>query len=359
MASLPPIISLYIAGISPFINFIMIGVAWSASLIPLLIMLFYFSTPALRLQPIFIMNVLSVAVGIALGFEISATSIKGIRHPDEPSDTNTVIAAISSALLLTVFIDVILAFRLYVVLPRRTTSKSLLCIVFVPLAIFKVARLTNDILFIIKFASVLREGNPALSLMGFEHVNPYHKIEWCLLVADNCYASAFFLWKIGTGSWTARSSGIVSHAKDALTRLFYLGAAGFVLPCMLSVGQLIFAFRGSGGYDGIYIFLTNVYVEIICSLVATLWAAQSRFSDRYAPQQSDGNRISSFKVKSHQSDITNVEATNATIHRNSLEDDIVETNGDIDPHRAEEMSKDNEKVVLNNTGGNKWELNIV
>lgn len=115
--------------------------------------------------------------------------IKGIRHPEEPYDENAVIAAIASALLLPVFIDVILAFRLYVVLPRRTTSNFILCIVFVPLAVFKVARLTNDVLFIIKFASVLRKGGPATGLMGFEHVNPYHKIEWCLLVADNWCAS--------------------------------------------------------------------------------------------------------------------------------------------------------------------------
>lgn len=37
-------------------------------------------------------------------------------------------------------------------------------------------------------------------------------------------------------------------AKDTLTQLFYLGAASFVLPCMLGIGQLVFAFRGSGGY---------------------------------------------------------------------------------------------------------------
>ncbi|KDQ27296.1 hypothetical protein PLEOSDRAFT_1025586, partial [Pleurotus ostreatus PC15] len=145
-------ISLYIAGISPFINFIMIGVAWSASLIPLLIMLFYFSTPALRLQPIFIMNVLSVAVGIALGFEISATSINVILHPETASDTSGSIAVLACAITLPVFIDIILAFRLYVVLPRHSTSKTMLCIVFIPLALFKIARLINIGIFLKKLS---------------------------------------------------------------------------------------------------------------------------------------------------------------------------------------------------------------
>ncbi|KAF9491459.1 hypothetical protein BDN71DRAFT_1398326 [Pleurotus eryngii] len=189
VASLPPIICLYIVGISPFVNFIMIGIAWSAALVPLLVMLFYFSTPSPRRQPIFIMNAVSVAMRIALSFDIATISIKGIRHPEEPYDENAVIAAIASALLLPVFIDVILAFRLYIVLPRRTTSNLIVCIVFAPHAIFKVARLMNDVLSIIKFASVLRKGGPATGLMGFEHGNPNHKIEWCFLVSDNRCAS--------------------------------------------------------------------------------------------------------------------------------------------------------------------------
>ncbi|KAL4260993.1 hypothetical protein AB1N83_009027 [Pleurotus pulmonarius] len=357
MASLPPILSLYIAGISPFINFIMIGIAWSAALVPLLVMLFYFSTLSLRRQPIFIMNAVSVAMGIALGFDIAAISIKGIRHPEDPYDENAVIAAIASALLLPVFIDVILAFRLYIVLPRRTTSNLILRIVFAPLAVFKVARLTNDVLFIIKFASVLRKGGPATGLMGFEHVNPYHKIEWCLLVADNCYASAFFLWKIGMGSGAARSSGMVSRAKDTLTQLFYLGAASFVLPCMLGIGQLVFAFRGSGGYVAIYIFLTNVYVEIVCSLVATLWAAHSRWSERHAPQQSEASRLS-FRVKSQHSGTTSMEARSATANQSqsSAAEVIVGGDAELGVLRAGSASRDGEKVGLHSIEDEKREF---
>ncbi|KAF4580574.1 hypothetical protein EYR38_003173 [Pleurotus pulmonarius] len=334
----------------------MIGTAGSASLVPLLVVLFYLSTPSLRRQPIFIMNLLSVATGVAYGFVLA---INVIRHPEQPFDTNAVIFVIAGALVLPLFIDVILAFRLYVVLPRRTTSILMLCVVFVPLAVFKVARLTNDVLFMIKFANILYKGGPATNLSAFEHVNPYHKIEWCLLVVDNCYASAFFLWRIGMGSRAVKSSGIVSHAKDTLTRLFYLGAASFVLPCMLGVGQLIFAFRGSGGYDGIYIFLVNVYVEIICSLVATLWAAQSRLSDQHIPKQSEASRISSFKVKSHLTNITNVETRNAVASQNASEDSIEESNSDIDTHRAKQILKDHEKDGLSSRSGNKWELNAI
>ncbi len=76
--------------------------------------------------------------------------------------------------------------RLSVVLPRRTTPTVVLCIVFIPLALFKVGRVINIAIFISKFAPVIRTSNTATVLSsGFDHFNPHHKIEWSLLVVDN------------------------------------------------------------------------------------------------------------------------------------------------------------------------------
>ncbi|KAF7427832.1 hypothetical protein PC9H_007048 [Pleurotus ostreatus] len=298
MASLPPFLSQYIEGIHPCLNFIVIGAAWSASLVPLLIMLLYFSTPALRRRPIFLMNLFSVSVGIAFNVGLAAYNINVILHPETASDTSRSIAVLACAITLPVFIDIILAFRLYVVLPRHSTSKTMLCIVFIPLALFKIARLINIGIFLKKLSVLLRSNDPAASLgSGFEHFNPNHKIEWSLLVLDNCYASLFFLWKLGMGRRSAKSSGIVSSAKDTLKRLFYLAAASFVFPCVLGIGQLVFAFQGKGSYAS-YIFFTNVNVEIVCSLLATLWCAQSRWAEQHALHQPETSRISSFKAKS-------------------------------------------------------------
>lgn len=75
MASSPPILALYIEAIHPSLTFIVIGVAWSASLTPLLIMLLYLSTPALRRQLIFLMNLFSVTVGIAFNFGLAVYNV--------------------------------------------------------------------------------------------------------------------------------------------------------------------------------------------------------------------------------------------------------------------------------------------
>ncbi|KAF4599074.1 hypothetical protein EYR40_006163 [Pleurotus pulmonarius] len=284
MSSLPPFLVQFIEGIHPCLNFIAIGTAWSGCLIPLLVMLLYFSTPALRRQPIFLMNFFSVAVGIGFNLGLAVYNINVILHPEKAGDTSGSIAVLACAITLPVFIDIILAFRLYVVLPRSSTSKRMLCVVFVPLALFKIARLINIGLFMKKLSILLRSNDPSASLgSGFERFNPNHKIEWFLLVLDNCYASGIFLWKLGMGSRSAKSSGIVSSAKDTLKRLFYLATASFVFPCILGIGQLVFAFEGKGAYAS-YIFFTNVNVEI------------------NALHRPETTRISSFKAKSRGSE---------------------------------------------------------
>ncbi|KAF4599071.1 hypothetical protein EYR40_006160 [Pleurotus pulmonarius] len=142
-------------------------------------MLLYLSTPALRRQLIFLMNFLSVTVGIAFNFGLAVYNLDVIHHPEVPFDPTGSLAVLICAILLPIFIRVILAFRLYVVLPRR-------------------------------------------------------------------------------------------NAKNTPKRLFYLAAASFVFPRILGIVQLVFAFRGKG-VNASYIFFTTVNVEIVCSVLATLW----------------------------------------------------------------------------------------
>lgn len=59
-----PIIEAYTQGIRPALAFILIPTVFGSMLLPLLIMLFALSTPQSRRKPIFILNVVSVALGI-------------------------------------------------------------------------------------------------------------------------------------------------------------------------------------------------------------------------------------------------------------------------------------------------------
>lgn len=63
----PPAGLNFVAAIEPSLNLLMIGTVWSSFLVPIAIALFFFSTPALRRRPVFILNVVSVACGLVLG----------------------------------------------------------------------------------------------------------------------------------------------------------------------------------------------------------------------------------------------------------------------------------------------------
>lgn len=72
----------------------------------------------------------------------------------------------------------------------RNTRKLLFFAIFVPIVLFKIARITNLTLFMVKFAKVIL--GPLPSVIGeFQHLwdeTPYPKIEWFLQVFDNWYA---------------------------------------------------------------------------------------------------------------------------------------------------------------------------
>ena len=67
MSNRPPPGTNYIAAIEPSLNLLMIGTVWSSFLIPIAVSLFFFSTSSLRRRPVFILNVLSVGLGLVQG----------------------------------------------------------------------------------------------------------------------------------------------------------------------------------------------------------------------------------------------------------------------------------------------------
>ena len=70
----------YIAAIQPSITFLMIGTVFSGILLPLLVALFHFSTKHTRRQPIFILNVISITLGLTLGIYNAYIEVKNLAN---------------------------------------------------------------------------------------------------------------------------------------------------------------------------------------------------------------------------------------------------------------------------------------
>jgi hypothetical protein len=62
--SKPPPGTVWIAEIGPALNFVMIGATMGSALVCMLLALFFFSSPALRRKPVFILNALGLILGI-------------------------------------------------------------------------------------------------------------------------------------------------------------------------------------------------------------------------------------------------------------------------------------------------------
>jgi len=77
---LPPPGLNYIAAIQPSIVFLMIGTAWSGILLPLLVAVFFFSTKDSRRKPIFIMNVVSIALGLIMGIYNGILEVSRLKN---------------------------------------------------------------------------------------------------------------------------------------------------------------------------------------------------------------------------------------------------------------------------------------
>lgn len=89
--------------------------------------------------------------------------------------------------MIPLFIESILFFRLLVVYPPSLISRRLACGIYIPLALFKVARLVNEIVFMVNFiiASAGTTTAVEISKVAGQRVEP--KIEWIIQVLDNRY----------------------------------------------------------------------------------------------------------------------------------------------------------------------------
>jgi len=89
-------------------------------------------------------------------------------------------------------VEMILLVRLTAVYPFLQTPKRLWFSIFIPLALLKLARLVNNIVFVVQYVEYLQgpgAGNPITNAQKAWDSHPGTKIEWILQVIDNAYYS--------------------------------------------------------------------------------------------------------------------------------------------------------------------------
>ncbi|KAI0820495.1 hypothetical protein BC628DRAFT_1330172 [Trametes gibbosa] len=288
----------YPAAIYPSMNLLIIGTVWSSFLVPITVALFFFSTPATRRQPAFIMNVFAILFGLvegAINMYNQTRALLGIPvHPN----FDTVFA--SMTILVPNFAELVLLFRVVAVYPIRSLSWRRCIMIYAPVAIFKVARFTNVALFIAKWVQLkkntvnpLETGQEAWSL-------PNAKIEWFVQLFDTMYISSLFLARLQQRNEAIEPLSLLSpptlrqSISSRLRTLFWIAVSNFVIPVLLNLAQLIFIFRDVEFLHGTYIFIVNNYVQIIGVLLATIWSTGTQ---RYRRSELDDDGLGHLTIR--------------------------------------------------------------
>ncbi|KAL1937372.1 hypothetical protein VTO73DRAFT_13778 [Trametes versicolor] len=282
---LPPGLT-YTAALAPSLNLVLIGTVWSAFLVPIAIALFFFSTAATRRQPVFIMNVLSISFGLVEGAINIYNQTRAILV--KPVNPNVDTAFASMTILVPIFAELVLLFRVVAVYPPRILSWRNRILIYVPIVAFKVARIVNAAVFISRWVRLKKDTiNPLLT--GQEAWSlPNPKIEWFVQFFDTIYVSTLFLARLqqSAGNEGLVRVSIASRATRSATiparlrTLFWIAVSNFVVPVLLNLVQLIYVFRDPDFLHGTYIFLVNNYVQIIGVLLATIWSSGTQWSQQ-------------------------------------------------------------------------------
>ncbi|KAL7278442.1 hypothetical protein ACG7TL_007439 [Trametes sanguinea] len=276
----------YVAVIEPSLDFLLIGTVWSSFLIPVGIALFFFSTKSMRRRPVFIMNVVAILLGLTEGAIIIYTQTRAILVRPVHPNMDTTFACLT--ILVPLFAELILVFRVFAVYPPHALSRAGSLAVYTPVAVFKLARIANAIVFVTRWARLNRQSVNPLQTGQTAWDLPNAKIEWFLQFFDTTYTSALFLSRLQRSTKHKQrvglSSGETAVAKfflpSRLRTLFWIAVSNYVLPVALNLAQLIFVFRDPSFLHGSYIFIVNNYVQIIGVLLATIWATGTQLTER-------------------------------------------------------------------------------
>ncbi|PFH45064.1 hypothetical protein AMATHDRAFT_10086 [Amanita thiersii Skay4041] len=276
----------YLWVINPSLSILMTELVGISILLPLLVILFFFSTKQLRRKPIFILNVVSILLGISMGVTGIWDLYQAITNPQRHiSSTHFAVLGCFTSIV-PLFVETILVFRILAVHPYHATPKWLFTLIFLPLALLKIARLVNISMYIKHYLDILRSIEiPIIAgQVAWVAAGPNPKIEWFLQVVDNTAASCLFLYKLdirrslGGSKYTASNSSGGSYT-SVIKGLFWIAISNFIFPVLLSIAQLIFVFRDPDFVPGVIVLLINDYVEIIGVLLATVWVAGTHWSE--------------------------------------------------------------------------------
>ncbi|PIL26415.1 hypothetical protein GSI_12172 [Ganoderma sinense ZZ0214-1] len=246
------------------VKWLVLITTYTAFLVPIAAVLFFFSTPQLRGRPVFILNVNTVFLNLQ-------------------ATPRTAIASICLFICVPFFVQGILILRVRAVYPLNTLSRTRLVAIYGPIALFKLARIANMAYLIFRFRQAINDAgglstNTIFTVSQAVWTFPSTKAEWFLQLFDDMYVSTLFIARLrkpaGVQGKSARpTSQYQGTYIQRLKTLFWTAVFNFVFPIIFNIALIILLFHEPDFLHGSYIIYTNNYAQIIGVLLATVFVA--------------------------------------------------------------------------------------
>ncbi|KAI0340101.1 hypothetical protein BDW22DRAFT_439495 [Trametopsis cervina] len=243
---LPPeviasIIEGYAGSIRPLFVDTLIAAIVPAMLIPLLVMMVILSTPRSRKQPIFILNVFSVLLGLAVAGLCNHLSMSSILNPTESVNATEDMVYVVLYVWLPWITEAVLVLRLIVVYSPQYRSRLRLALILAFSVVVKIVRAAITILYVVGWRRVAKSSGTLNQFSTEEALNGWMvKTGWLLELCDNLYISGLFLLRLamqgsvfrGTSTCRIPSGGrITVPFSSKLKTLFWIASTNMIFAC--------------------------------------------------------------------------------------------------------------------------------
>ncbi|THU89960.1 hypothetical protein K435DRAFT_676840 [Dendrothele bispora CBS 962.96] len=194
-----PIINAYTHSIQPAFSFILISAVFSAILIPLLLMLFVLSTPHSRRQPIFVLNIFTITLGITVGILSNHLTMSSMLSPFEGINPTEDLVYNILYIWLPWITEAILILRVIIVYSPVYSSRLKIAQILAFSIIVKAARAAISIDFLVKWHKNTSSSGNVNQFSTTNELSTWNaKTTWILELVDNLYISCLFLWRLAS-----------------------------------------------------------------------------------------------------------------------------------------------------------------
>ncbi|KAI0691652.1 hypothetical protein C8Q76DRAFT_758847, partial [Earliella scabrosa] len=250
------------------LNLLVVGVAFSAVLIPVVIFLFYFSTSHSRRRPVFISNFFALALGLTEGAILLRIMLDIVLQKTNPIP-HYLTTLFAFLLLVPLLVQTLLLSKITTAYERLLSVAHRMAICAPPVTL-KTVRIVMIALFL---SEIQHDASSYHSLGPAEGSHPWGKpyrnlmVAWFLQLCDDLYVSAILVLRPRKEARNASHS----HSLRLPNKWLFVTMSSFVLPVALDLAQVIMVFGDEDPVTWTYIPLVNGYVQIICVVLATTW----------------------------------------------------------------------------------------